>query len=136
MIPQKNQHVKCFMRSGMVLEGIVEEWTEAQVVLKSIDDQSLMIVHRPIDDIILTKIILRAPKIIPQLKEGIKNKLQEIQQTEDPDLNKKNITELQQMVIEHDKQIILNKRKEHFGSQNSGLTHYGSQSLLPIISKK
>src|ERR1700679_3910433 len=105
MIPQQGQHVKCFMRSTMVLEGIVEEWTDSQVVLKSLDEKSLMIVHRPVDDIVLTKVILEEPQEISEeiikkeTSKGvleaqleISNKLKEVMDpTGDPNLDEMNI---------------------------------------------
>src|ERR1035437_1079122 len=134
MIPQQGQHVKCFMRSTMVLEGIIEEWSEAQIVLKSLDGESLMIVHRPSEDIMLTKIMLDEPQEQEILDEDIvhkeiseecpgnyvKKKLEEVLNTiEDPDLNKLNIKQLQSLVEQQDKKMILQKKKEHFGTPDA-----------------
>lgn len=130
----KGLHVKCFMRSTMVLEGIVEEWTEAHVVLKSLDGQNLMIVHKPAEDIMLTKVVLAEPEEIPaekevreptnprrqqstKLQEQIKGKLQEaLQPSGDIDLDKLNVKELRNLVLEQEKQIIAQKKQQHFGS--------------------
>ena len=140
------QHVKCFLRSGMVLEGIVEESTGAQVVLRSLQDESLMIIHRPGEDIMLTKVmpegesqevpvdnnpkdpalvVTMSPNI--PIKEQVRSKLNEALQTEDPELQKLSIDELRQLVKEQDRQIIAQKRREHFGSPgNAKMTHYSS----------
>lgn len=137
MTPEKGQQVKCYLRSNVVLEGIVEDWTEAQVVLQSLDKQSLMIVHRPTDDIMLTKIVLgeepqeipadKPEPSLPKVQEGIKQKLHEVQETEDPVLQEKNLEELRQLVVEQEKQIIANKTKEHFGTAGaSKMTQYSS----------
>lgn len=137
MIPEKGQQVKCFLRNSVVLEGIVEDWTEAQVVLQSLDKQSLMIVHRPSEDIMLTKIVLgevpqvisvdKPPPPLPEVQKGIEQKLHEVQATEDPELQEKNLKELRQLVVEQEKQIIANKTKEHFGSAGaSKMTQYSS----------
>jgi len=129
MNPEKGQHVKCFMRSTMVLEGIVEDWTDAQVVLKSLDGESIMIVHRPVEDIMLTKVVL-VPDEIPEekslkelppqeteLKKRIAGKLREVLRSgEDADLDKMNLDQLREMVDEQEKLIITQKRTEHFGS--------------------
>ncbi len=131
------RYVKCFLRSGMVLEGFVEESTGAQVVLRSLNDGSLMIIHHPSEDIMLTKIMPEpdtsetveqkpAPEP-PAIKVQIKNKLQEALQTEDPELQNMNIEELRQLVHEHDRQLIAQKRREHFGSPgNAKMTRYSS----------
>lgn len=134
---ERGQHVKCFMRNGMSLEGIVEEWLPGQAVLKSLDGKSLMFIHRPGDDILLTKVVLEEPEIIPEetkvveeteRKEHVRQKLTEVLQPDvEPELQKKNIQELRQMVQDQDRQIIANKTKEHFGSPGAGkTTHYSS----------
>ena len=124
MIPEPGQHVKCFMRSTMVLEGIVQEWADTQIVLKSIDDESILIVHHPADDIILTKVILTetqeiveddAPPEPTEMQQQIKEKLDEVLNSEDSDLEKLNLQQLRKMVRQQDKNIITQKRKEHFG---------------------
>lgn len=129
MIPEPGQHVKCFMRSTMVLEGVVESWTDAQIVLKSLDGQSIMIVHRPAEDIMLTKVVLSAPEEIAEetpkrevpkeldAKRDIREKLQEVMTpTGDIEIDKLNIEQLRQLVHDQDRKIIAQKRREHFGS--------------------
>lgn len=123
----KGSHVKYFLRSGMVLEGIVEEDTASQVVLRSLDGESLMILHRPTEDILMTKVMLRPlteeapvepkkPVTPTEMQERVKNKLHgALQSVEEPELQKKSIEELREMVREQDKQIIAQKRREHFG---------------------
>jgi sRNA-binding regulator protein Hfq len=120
------QHVKCFLRNTMVLEGIAEEWSDTRVVLKSLDGKSLMIVHRPVEDIVLTKVVLEEPaeiskeaKVVEETehKQRVKEKLNEVLlPTGDPDLDKSNIKQLRQLVVEQEKKIITEKRREHFGS--------------------
>lgn len=137
-IVTKGQHVKYFLRSGMVLEGIVEEDTAAQVVLRSLDGESLMILHRPTEDILMTKVILRPPeetRVEPkepvkptEIQEQVKGKLHEaLQYADDPELQKKSVEELRQLVHEQDRQIIAQKRREHFGSPgNAKVTQYST----------
>jgi hypothetical protein len=144
MIPDKGQHVKCFMRSTMVLEGIVEDWTDTQVVLKSLDGQSLIIVHRPTDDIILTKVVLQEPKhetpVILEVdssetKQQIRAKLQDVLQSGDSDTEKMNLQQLRKLLAEQDKQIITQKRVEHFGSFRSpkrALPYSPQTDYIPI----
>jgi hypothetical protein len=155
MIIDKGLHVKCFMRVGaMVLEGIVEDWSDGQVILKSISDQSLLIIHRPAEDIVLTKVVLEEPLEIPaekevrepptnprqhqatRLQEQIKGKLQEaLQPSGDVDLDKLNVKELRNLVLEQEKQIIAQKQKQHFGSGN--LLNYNPKlSNTPISAMK
>jgi sRNA-binding regulator protein Hfq len=145
MLVGLGRHVKCFLRSGMVLEGIVEESTDVQVVLRSLNDESLMIIHRPAEDIMLTKVMpIQEPTETVEIKPQpvpeqpvtqiqIKNKLEEALQTDDPELQNLSIEELRQLVHEQDKQMIAQKRKEHFGSAGAAkMTQYSS----PYVSMK
>ena len=132
------RYVKLFLRNGMALEGIVEESTSAQVVLRSINDQSLMIIHRPNEDIMLTKVMPDLPPVEIQEEVGpapepsemqvkIKNKLQETLQIENPELQNMSIEELRQLVAEQEKQIIAQKKKEHFGTPGAAkMTQYSN----------
>jgi hypothetical protein len=58
MIPETGQHVKCLLRNGAIAEGIVEEWFGNYVKLISLDHGSVLIIHHPDQDIMLTKIVL------------------------------------------------------------------------------
>ena len=142
MIPDKGHHVKCVMRTTLILEGIVEEWSEARVVLRSIDGESLMIIHRPAEDILLTKVMLVEP--IPKKKvehnlteaqEKIKAKLHEVQVETEPELQEKSIAELRDMVREQERQIIINKRREHFGSVGAPKQAVPYSNALGILQK-
>lgn len=130
-----DKHVKCVLRNGMVIEGIVVEWSESRVVLKSLDGESLMIVHKPADDILMTKVVLveessEIVKEIPQpteMQQQIKAKLKEVQQSNDQELQNKSVDELRQMVLEQERQIIAQKKKEHFGTAGAAkMTRYSS----------
>lgn len=135
----EGQHVKYFLRGGMVLEGIVQELGSAQVVLRSLTDGSLMIIHHPAEDIMLTKIMLPPEETeaveVPaspapeqsEIKIQIKNKLQEALQAEDPELQNMSLEELRQLVREQEVKIIAQKKREHFGSAgNAKMTRYSS----------
>jgi hypothetical protein len=131
----------------MMLEGIVEESVGAQVVLRSLSDQSLMIIHRPSEDIMLTKIMPdgelqqvlieeqpKDPSLVVAMspnvpiQEQVKKKLNEVlQPIEDTELQKKSLHELRLLVVERERQIIANKKKEHFGTAGSAkMTRYSS----------
>lgn len=135
---EKGQRVKYFLRNGMVLEGFVEEDAAAKVVLKSLDGGSLMILHRPTEDIMMTKVILEevAPEpdtenqnqvitMSDNSQEQVKAKLQEALQQENEDLQKMSIEELRQLLVEQQRQLIANKRREHFGTAGAAkMTQY------------
>lgn len=140
MITEKGQHVKLFLRNGMVLEGYIEEVSDAVVVLKSLDGESLMVLHRPSEDIMMTKVVLREMVSEPETEnqtrtitapnssqEQVKEKLQEVLEQEDEDLQKMSIEELRQLVIEQERLIIANKKREHFGTAGAAkMTQYTS----------
>lgn len=123
---EKGQQVKCFMRNGMVLEGIIEENSTSQCVLKSLDGKSLMIVHRPVEDILLTKVVLEIPEENPVTeipkewvaeKTNLRDKLEEVlHPTGEPEADEMNLKQLRTLVIDQEKKIITRKRREHFGS--------------------
>lgn len=141
---EPGKHVKYFLRNGMVLEGIVEKDTAAEVVLKSLDAKSLMILHKPTEDIMMTKVVLveeveellpeEASYEEPQPTDHVEfhrkavTKLQEIEDARgDKELEEKSINELQEMVREQDRQILAQQKREHFGTPgNAKLTQYSS----------
>lgn len=138
------KHVKYFLRNGMVLEGIVEKDTAAEVVLKALDGQSLMILHKPTEDIMMTKVMLVEQAVEPVSQEEEYDepqptdngdfhdravaKLREVQQAEgNQELTEKSMAELREMVQDQDRQIIAQKRREHFGTPDAPkMTHYSS----------
>lgn len=113
MTPQKGQHVQCLHRLGGTVEGTVEEWSDDQSILKSIDGKSLLIIPKTAEDIRLIKIIF--PELsMPEVQNAIKTKLQEAQQpTGEPELDNANLKQLRRLVIEQDKKLITEKIKEH-----------------------
>lgn len=134
-IINKGAHVKVFLRNGMVLEGIVEE-DAAQFILKALDGESLMILHRPTEDIMMTKVMLveRAaeenvpPKAPPEFHERVTAKLNEIQEAEgNLEFKEKSIAELKEMAREQELKILAQKKREHFGTAGAAkMTEYTS----------
>ena len=149
MIPQLGQHIKCIFKNGTIVEGIVEEWLATSVILKSLSDQSLMIILHPNDDIMMIKILVNEPEEnsenIPDppdtepefIQQQIRAKLKELEKpTENLELQNKNITELKQLAKEQDKQIMINKIKEHFPSHlRPSKSNYAAQSNV-VLDKK
>jgi len=74
LIPIKGTHVKVYLRNGAVEEGFVEEWNKDNVILKSLIDSTITILHKPLDDIFLTKIIESKDKQPVFVDEEIKPK--------------------------------------------------------------
>lgn len=111
MIPQKGNHIKCLMRNNLVLEGIVELWSNDQSILRSLDGTSVSIVQHPAQDIVVIKIILKEPT---QIKKELEVKFEEeFNKPSDDDLRVKNMVELKTMLNEQEKKIVAEKLKSH-----------------------
>ncbi len=63
----------------------------------------------------------------------IKAKLHEALEAEDPALQNMSLEELRQLVVEQEKQIIAQKRKEHFGSPGAAKMTQYSNPYAPRI---
>jgi hypothetical protein len=148
MILQFGQHVKCIFRNGTIVEGIVEEWTTNSVHLRSLSDQSLLIILHPDEDIMLIKVMPEAlveeesmaevPAVTHPIREKIRAKLKEVEQPmDDAELQNKTVAELRLLAIEQEKQILVNKIKEHFpgGSAGSKKSNYVSQAAIVLDRK-
>jgi len=57
MTPQPEQHVRCIFRNGTLIEGIVKEWQPSGAQLQSLNDESILIIPHPDQDIILIKVL-------------------------------------------------------------------------------
>jgi hypothetical protein len=141
MTPQPGQHVKCILRNGALAEGIVESWLVDEVQLKSLDGESILIITRPTEDIMLIKILLEIPKeneeqlevhsIDEEIKSDLKEKVELATEAMDP-TNIESIKTLAELKIELAKQerkIIAEKLREHRPSAYAPSTtpyHYPS----------
>jgi len=136
MTPQTGQHVKVILSNGVIAEGIVEEWHPNTVQLRSIDGESILIINKPTEDIMLIKIILEKPKekadfeSVPSVEEAneFAAHFQEVADSTDP-YDNAGVKTLAQLRIELNKQerrIIAEKLKEHrpgIGSKSISRTY-------------
>lgn len=133
MIPKDNDHVKVLFRNGTLIEGIVLEWYGNYAVLKSIVDESTMIITNPDEDIMLIKIIppkdetktipldgprspeevfRDPPKWAPPAGRNTEDKTPE-NNPFDVDRNK-TLAELHAMKAQEERDIIAKKLRTHF----------------------
>lgn len=123
MIPQINQHVKCVFRNGTVVEGIVEEWTNNIVQLKSLDSKSILIIMRPSEDIMLIKILLNLPDNKIDINKDSNNDFANVVQESVVDYNKpdevKSLAELRIELAKQERKILAEKLREHRPSKNA-----------------
>jgi hypothetical protein len=119
MKPTKDQHVKCVLKNNAVIEGIVDEWSEHNVVLKSLDDKSIMIIHAGTADIVFTKVILEENDFCKLNTENIPTvlaeKVKEVIEIppEETELKEKSVKELIALRKEQERRIIQDKLKDH-----------------------
>lgn len=124
MIPETGQHVKCLLRNNSIAEGIVVEWFNNYAKLRSLDGESILIIHHPDQDIILTKIVLEnQPKSFAEamkkreqkkvLEEIVKDSQKEnVSNPFDSDHNK-SLAELHLELAKQEREIIAKKLKNH-----------------------
>jgi hypothetical protein len=137
MIPQSGQHVKCILRNGTTVEGIVDEWSGNQAQLRSFDGKSILIITRPSDDIMLIKIILEDPEekenILPPkypAAEVWQNSVETTHDVYDVDHNK-SLAELKIDLAAQERHIIAEKLREHRPSiQGAGKVAYEYPGLI------
>jgi hypothetical protein len=140
MIPQPDQHVKCIFQNSTIIEGIVQSWDKDKAVLLSLADDSLMVIWHPEDDLMLVKIMPQkneketAP--VAPSNRAILAKLEEVKQTDDPQLQSKSLQDLRGMVVDQEKKIIANKIVEHYQSGAGKKVKYGYPGFFQVKSTK
>lgn len=118
MIPQIGQHVKCLLKENIIAEGIVEEWSDNFVQLLSLDKQSILIIYRP-SEIVLVKIIINEQIVEnkrkdPLIQTNLEEQFQEVyEQPSSDDLRNKKLVELKALLVKQEKKIVTEKLKDH-----------------------
>ena len=123
IFPEIGQHVKCLLVNNTLIEGYVLLWDTNAVKLKSLDGDSIFIIHHSDRDIVMTKVMLALPAAIepepkiPVTLEGASNLEERWQETynepSDDELRTKKLAELKILMIEQEKKIIKDKMKIH-----------------------
>ncbi len=112
---QKGQHVRCVLRNNLLLDGIVESWSDTISVIKSMDGLHSNIILNTIQDVMVVKIIH---------KQSIQAKTELDQQFDQAhsspssdDLRVKKMAELKTLLVEQEKKIIADKLKSHHAGE-------------------
>lgn len=138
MIPEVGQHIKVILKNNTVVEGIVEEWFNNYVKLKSLDEKSILIIPHPNEDIMLIKVFLTPefPKLeFVKLKKDdgteiettpeahrVLNEVASLEEqfqetlklpSDNPD-RLKTLAELKRLMNEQEKKIVSEKVKNHY----------------------
>jgi len=138
MIPPDKSRVKILLRNNTIAEGIVQEWADT-VKLRSLDDQSYMIILHPKEDIILIKVFLERPS---EEKEEIKptseleQKFQQtIEQPSDEPTRHQSLAELRILLSQQERQILANKLRQHHLGETKKV-EYGYPRFFKSTSSK
>ncbi len=115
MIPQKGQHIKCVLRNNLIIDGIVDFWSDAKSALRSIDGTSISIIQHTAQDIVVVKIIL---KDSAQVSTELEQEFHEVyQQPSEDSLRLKNMIELKSLMAAQEKKIVTEKVRNHTVSE-------------------
>lgn len=106
------QHIKCIFHNGTLVEGIVESWTPEESVLKSLIDESRLIIPNTSRDIMFIKVVAPPENkkiVLPQIDQDI----EEVRKEPISDLKNKRLADLKILKSKAEKDIVANKLKEH-----------------------
>lgn len=127
MIPQKGQQIRCVLRNNLIIDGIVDSWSDGKSVLRSKDGTSISIIQHTAQDIVVVKIIL---KEAAQIKTELEEAFEKIYESPSEDeLRLKNLAELKNLMNEQEKKIVAEKLKDHHIDGVRKVT-YGQLGLL------
>lgn len=133
MIPQKGQYVKIVFKNATQMEGFVESWSDQQSILKSTDNNLLIIFHTS-EDILAVKIVLNfiPPGELHKRLIETQQKFDDIKKSpSNDDLRIKKLADLRRELINQEKEIVKQRIHEHHISQISE-PQYG----IPSFTKK
>jgi len=81
---EKGFYVKCFLKNGFAVEGIVIAWSDEEIEIECIIDNSITLIHNPKEQLVITKISLKDPQEVMNKNKKIsqsiedKNDLQDV----------------------------------------------------------
>lgn len=128
---EKDQHIKILFKNGMVTEGIVDSWELDNYIIRSLTDQSLLIIFHPNDDILAVKVLQQPvnnqinstsqvlPKInstspiLPKVDPEVVQEELGAEKLTEQDLRVKKLAELRILEAKQAKAIFANKLKDH-----------------------
>lgn len=143
--PEIGQHVKCLLTNNTLVEGYVIVWELSSCVkLKSLDSESVLIIHHPARDIMMTKVIIE-----PIVEEEIPEKppepkpMSELQSEwdetlagpSDDELRTKRLAELKVLMVEQEKKIIRERVRSHRHESSSAYSPHPVKYQSPDMKK-
>lgn len=129
MNPQKGQQVRCVLRNNLIVDGIVESWSENKSVLRSKDGCSISVIQHTEQDVVIVKILLKEPV---QVKQDLEHQFEgEWEKPSEDELRLKNLADLKSMMIAQEKKIIAHKLQEHHIGETKKVA-YGQPGFLQM----
>jgi len=130
MEPQPNQTVKIFFaNSSLQVEGIVFFWSNEKVILKTLDNDSSLIIYNPSSNILMVKIIDQAKKSPSVMTQDLQEKFEQVKESPSNDsLRIKKLADLKILLQEQERKIIAGKLKTHHidpDKKVSYVSHFG-----------
>lgn len=116
MIPQKNQYIKIILIDNLQVEGLVEEWSENKIILKSADSKTISVINNSRQNVILYSIITDFMTPQERQKKLSEMEVQFQQEQAKPSADNFRImrlADLKKAMAEQQKQIVANQLKEH-----------------------
>jgi hypothetical protein len=109
-----DRKVKIFLKNGMAIEGIVQQWHDEEALVKSFNSDNILIIFNPKENVIMVHVILDAQQPSEEKLDPIKSvpKEPDPQDLEldhyepDPTLRVKKLAELRQLQIKQHKQDV------------------------------
>ncbi len=123
MDPEKGTFVSVYFKNGILEQGIVESWSDNKSVLKSVSGNSLIIIQKTLEDVMLVKIEIKSKPI--EFDDEIK--------LEEPEPNQNlrvmKLAELRRQKIIEDRRLAREQLTTFKASDNTGETAYGIPKL-------
>lgn len=133
MKPKKGQFVKLIFRNATQIEGIVEEWSDTESVLRAVDGANFLVITQTSQDVMAYKIVMEhtPPEELPKKFNELVSQFKEVyEQPSNDDLRTMKLAKLKVAMIDQEKKIVAHNLTKHVSSHISGAS-YGS----PFIKK-
>lgn len=140
MIPEKDQYIRCWFRIGIIMEGFVESWSDNKSVLRT-HNKEIIIIQQTATDIVAVT-ILPLPAIYKKIekeqndiKNQIRNNLNNSLIDDKEKLDSKKIKDLKILLAQQDKEIVTAKIRNHYIGETKKV-EYGYPGIHPKQSNK
>lgn len=136
MIDLKDKHIKVHFKNGISAEGIVVEWTDTRSVLKSLENEDLLIIHETSQNVMLIRIYMDEIKVIPRI--NLNQKIVDDDMDEkfipDPKLHLMKLVELRKLQLQEEKAQVAKKLRKSFVPSGAVKEYYDYPNFAKLKS--